>query len=61
MINIMFISALLKLQMVEQSQALYMLKFDDSDADKFAAEEKNSKTKRKNKINFKDLMSFLRS
>lgn len=47
--------------MVEQSQALYMLKFDDSDADKFAAEEKNSKTKRKNKINFKDLMSFLRT
>lgn len=35
MINALFTSALLKLHMVEQSQALFMLKFDESDADKF--------------------------
>lgn len=38
MINILFTSSLLKLHMIEQSQALFMLKFDENDADKFVNE-----------------------
>ncbi len=35
MINVLFTCVLLKLGMVEQSQALFMLKFEEADAEKF--------------------------
>lgn len=61
MINVLFISTLLKLHMVEQSQALFMLKFEETDAEKFVPEERNTRTRRKNKINYKDVINFLKA
>jgi hypothetical protein len=47
--------------MVEEGQALFMLKFEEGDGEKFVHEEKNSRTKKKNKITYKDLLAYLRA
>ena len=35
MINALFIKTLLKLKMISEAQALFMLKFEDGDSEKF--------------------------
>jgi hypothetical protein len=38
MINMLFTSTLLKLHMVEEGQALFMLKFEEGDGEKFVSD-----------------------
>ena len=59
MINALFIKALLKLKMVEEGQALFMLKFGEGDSEKFGFEERPSRFKRKTPVKFEDVIRFL--
>ena len=43
MINIMFTRVLIKLQMIKEGQAVYMLKFGEAEKEAFVEEEKHSK------------------
>ena len=45
MINIMFTRVLIKLQMIKEGQAIYMLKFGEAEKEFFLEEEKQNKKK----------------
>lgn len=47
--------------MVDQSQALFMLKFEEEENEKFVNEERNTRTRRKNKLVYKDLLAYLKA
>lgn len=61
MVNVLFTSVLIKLKMIEESKSFFMLKFGESDSEKFVLDEKISRTRRKNKIAYKDVMNFLKA
>lgn len=48
----MFIKTLLKLKMVNEAQALFMLKFGEGDSEKFGFEERPSRFKRKTPVKY---------
>lgn len=59
MINGLFIKTLLRLKMINEGQALFMLKFGEGDAEKFGFEERPSRFKRKFPIKYDDFIQFL--
>lgn len=61
MVNVLFASVLIKLKMIEETKPFFMLKFGESDSEKFAMEDKISRTRRKNKIAYKDVINFLKA
>lgn len=45
--------------MISEGQALFMLKFDEGDSEKFGFEERPSRFKRKMGVKYDDAMRFL--
>lgn len=61
MINALFIRSLLKLGLVGEAQALFMLKFEEADGEKFPLEERNSRFRRKTPVKYDDVIRFLQA
>lgn len=56
----LFISTLLKLRIVDESQALFKLNFEEV-SDRVLSEDRHTRTKRKAKVNEKDIINFLKA